>query len=283
MTSDWRMRPTIIENWDPSINTILAIDENGTIDLNGVRKNLLNIYPDKAHNDRWFTITGVELKRENFYQFKNSINDIKYKYWKDGCFNYKSGRKRVVFHSREIRKQTGPFNPKIIDYDKFIDDITSLIANTPLTIYSSSIDKAEHIIKYAYPYPVYNLCLNFIIERYCMNLNKKGLTGIIMLESRGKKEDKIILEFLINLIDKGNNFNSADTFSCIKGVYFNPKWSKSNGNKMSYILLELADLISYPIHKYVKFNKKDEAFLNFENKIYNYPNVNGYGLKIFPS
>lgn len=280
--SDWRKKPTEIEYWDEEVDSILAIDENGTTDLKGVRKNILNIYKDRTHNDRWFTITGVEIKKQDFIQYKDNITSIKYNHWQDGCFNYKNGRKRVVLHSRDIRRKEGPFNPKFINYSELMEDINSLVVNTPFMIYSSSIDKAEHVIKYTNPYHVYNLCLNFIIERYCLNLNRNGQSGIIMLEARGKKEDKQILRYLVNLLEQGNNFHQSEVFSCIKGIYFNPKWSKSNKNQLSYIQLELADLVSYPIHKYAKFEKKDQSFLCFENKFYNYPLINGYGLKIFP-
>ncbi|MGG3383093.1 DUF3800 domain-containing protein [Heyndrickxia faecalis] len=279
---NWWERPTLIENWDQSFDSILAIDENGTIDLNGVRKNIMKIYPDKTHNDRWFTITGVDMERDNFVRFRDSINTVKYAYWNKGCFNYKSGEKRVVFHSREIRKKQGPFNPKIIDYDKFIMDVTEMIMNTQFEIFSSSIDKARHLIKYETPYPVYNLCLEFILERYCRKLRETEKSGIILLESRGKKEDKEILGYLTKLLKNGNRYWTCDDFSCIKGVYFNPKWSARHGKKASFILLELADMVSYPIHKYVKLDKKDLAYQAIEKKIANYPAVKGYGLKVFP-
>lgn len=280
--SHWSECPLELEYWDENVDTIMAIDENGTIDLKGIMKNIVNIYNDINHDDRWFTITGVIMNKSDFPKFKEDINIIKYKHWEDGCFNYKTGKKRVVFHSREIRKKIGPFNPKIIKYDELIFDINNLVKKTPFTIFSSSIDKAKHILKYVKPYPIYNLCLNFIIERYCMYLNKRNQTGIIILESRGKKENKMVLDFLNNLIENGNNYFDSSEFSCIKGIYFNPKWSKSCNDKMSYILLELADLVSYPIYKYSKLRKKDKAFLLFEDKIFNYPETIGFGLKIFP-
>jgi hypothetical protein len=280
--SEWWMRPTIIEHWDESIDSILSIDENGTIDLKGIRKNIVNVLSNETHNDRWFTITGVELQRVDFERFRDSFTSVKYGHWQDGCYSYKSGEKRVVFHSREIRKKEGPFNPKVIDYNTFLSDLTNAIDQTPFSIYSSSIDKARHIMQYAQPYPVYDLCLEFIIERYCRTLKRNGQEGILLLESRGKKEDAKILKYLTKLLKEGNRYRSSEDFSCIKGVYFNPKWSFTHNKKMSFIMLELADLVSYPIHKYVKLGVKDRAYSTFEKKICNYPQVHGYGLKIFP-
>ncbi|GLY12192.1 DUF3800 domain-containing protein [Pseudobacillus badius] len=280
--SDWRKRPTLIESWDESIDSILSIDENGTIDLKGVRKNILKVAEDPAHNDRWFTITGVELSRKNFEEFRDNFNSVKYEHWKDGCFDYKSGNKRVVFHSREIRKKEGPFNPKLINYGTLMTDISAAIEGTSFNIYSSSIDKARHIIKYTNPHPVYNLCMEFILERYCRTLKETGSSGILLLESRGKKEDAEVLKYLVNLLEKGNRYWTCEDFSCIKGIYFNPKWSNTHNKKMSFVLLELADLVSYPIHKFVKFGAEDPAYNIIKKKIQNYPYIHGYGLKTFP-
>lgn len=252
------------------------------MDLKGIKNNFIKVYKDKAHNDRWFTISGIELKRSNYRQFIDLINSVKYGHWNDGCFQYKSGNHRVVFHSREIRKRIGPFNPKLLNYGELMNDITSVIDKTPFDIYSSSIDKAMHLFKYTNPFPVYNLCMEFILERYCRSLNSTGESGILLLESRGKKEDAEVLTYLTKLIEKGNKFFTCDDFSCIKGIYFNPKWSVKHQKKMSFPILELADLVSYPIHKFVKLNTKDLAYQVVEKKIKNYPIVNGYGLKIFP-
>jgi len=34
----WGSRPTIIDNWPDDIDKIIAIDENGTYDLNSIKK-----------------------------------------------------------------------------------------------------------------------------------------------------------------------------------------------------------------------------------------------------
>lgn len=280
MIDDWRERPTVIDEIDDSVDSILSLDENGITDLKGVRKNIIDVASNREHPDRWFTISGVSINREDYEDFKDLMRTVKYKHWHDGCFDYKKENRRIVFHSRDIRKRVGPFNPNLINYPKLMDDISNIVIDTKFTVFSASIDKAAHILKYSNPFPVYNLCLEFILERYCRSLD--GRTGILLLEARGKKEDAVILNHLKKLLENGNRYWSSQDFSCIKGVYFNPKWSKRHKKKMSYISLELADLVSYPIHKYVKLGVRDQAYEIVEKKILNYPNVKGYGLKIFP-
>ena len=68
--------------------------------------------------------------------------------------------------------------------------------------------------------------------------------------------------------------------SKISGVYFNPKWNEEYSS--TYVGLEITDLFSYPIHKFVKRNTKDKAFLIFEDKIVGYPNYKNKGIKTFP-
>lgn len=63
-------------------------------------------------------------------------------------------------------------------------------------------------------------------------------------------------------------------------MYFNPKWNEEYSS--TYVGLEITDLFSYPIHKYVKRNTKDKAFLTFEDKIVGYPNYKNKGIKTFP-
>ncbi len=77
--------------------------------------------------------------------------NLKRKYWNDALFNYDGKTKRISFHSREIRNRREAFNPSLIDYESFIVDLSQLMADLPLTIYASHIDKLRHVQQYAYP------------------------------------------------------------------------------------------------------------------------------------
>jgi len=282
----WRERPTLIEDWTEDIDYIMAIDENGTTDLRGIKlKIMLEDFegiPVGDDPDRWFTITGVVMARENFAPFRDDIMQLKRSYWPDGKFQYKTGLKRVCFHSRDIRKQEGPFNPRIINISNLARDISGVIKRANFTLFSSSIDKVRHLRKYLYPKHVYELCLEFIVERFARFLNEQRKKGILWLESRGKNEDFEILRFLTNFFATGNEYYRPSYFNCIIGVYFNPKWNRAENGQTSFILLELADLCSYPIHKFVKYGTRDPAFEVVVRKLRGYPSHDGIGLKIFP-
>lgn len=279
---NWWVRPTSIDKWPTGIDYTMFIDENNDSNLKSII-NKINSNEEISNIERYFTITGCVIDKNNFIVAKENITQLKNKYWHDGKFTYSSKMKRVVFHSKEIRNKTKAFDPTIIDYDNFLYDLTDFISSTQMYIISSTIDKYTHCIKYITPFHPYNLCLDFILERFVtLILNKENKKGVIILEARGKKEDKFILEHIKNILNNGTDYVSAEKFQNISGVYFNPKWCKQSNEQMSYFGLEIADLVSYPIHKYIRDEHKDFAFKIFEDKFLGYPSYEGIGLKVFP-
>lgn len=275
----WRNRPKFIDYCPPNIDYVFFIDENGTGEINYIQKNINKFKQSKEI----LTITGVAIKAKDLNYIKQQILNLKIKYWPPyGYYSYKNQPKRVCFHSREIRHQEGPFSQKIINYNAFIQDLSNTISNLPIQIFSSSIDKVAHVKKYVTPIHPYNLSLNFIIERFVKYFLHNNQKAIIVIEAQGKKEDNFKLKYLKDFVDNGSDYVTREDLSKIKGIYFNEKWSKKANCLKSYFGLEIADLCSYPIHKYIKYGVKDPAYKCIENKIYGYPSYMGKGLKIFP-
>ena len=281
MNANWRNRPTTIDEVPITIDWVIAIDESGSPDLKYIQKALSN-GKDINEGDKQFTVTACAIKTSTFTTAKDLVMQVKNKYWKDALYSYNGVQKRVCFHSKEIRGRRGAFNPEIIDYSSFISDLSKMIENIPMRLYSANINKLKHMEKYAFPMDPYDLCLDFVLERLMWNI-KDGETCYIILESRGKKEDNFLLDKIKKLIDDGNNMNPASIFSKIKGVYFNPKWCHSADDKKSYWELEIADLCAFPIHKYFAYNHADPAFEVLKTKICGYPNIWGKVLKSFPT
>lgn len=281
MNSNWRNRPTPIDYIDRNkVNVIISIDESGSANLKQVLKaKRTGILP--VESEKHFTVTACAISMDDFVQARDMVMALKSKYWADGLYIYKGIQKRVCFHSREIRGRKEAFSPAIIDYDAFITDLSQLMATFPMTVYASHIDKERHVNQYRYPNEPYDLCMTFVLERVLRDLNE-GKTCAIILESRGVSEDQQLLDFIKGLIDHGSRYQPAPLFSRIKGVYFNPKWCKMAGDKMSYWELELADLCAYPIQKYFVYGTKDPAFQTIVPKLSHYPDYMGKGLKSFP-
>lgn len=274
----WRNRPKFINQCPSNIDYVLFIDENGSDDLKDIKKN-----PFKYTNQSEFlTITGIVVHRDNLAIAKTELMRLKTKYWTDGLCSYKSKIKRVCFHSVDIRKKQGPFNPRKIAYYDFLKELSEVMQFIPFTVFSSSINKVKHCEQYVYPNHPYHLCLNFIAERFAKYYLKPHDTAIIVFEGIGKQHDRFTLDHMKLLLERGTSFVQAGYFQKIKGIYFNRKWSCLDNDLKSYFGLEIADLCSYPIHKFVKYDNKDLAFTSVESHLYNYPQYLGYGIKTFP-
>lgn len=279
MNINWTNRPTEIKNWENDIDYVMFIDENGDNDISRILK-LISQRKDIDINDKFFTVTGCIFTKKEYIEAKKELNILKSKFWNNGTFDYDGKIQKVCLHSREIRKRIGPFNSSIINYSEFMNELSTLIEKLQYTIISVSINKEDYLLKH-YNYNVYNTAMVFLIQRYIYVMKNK-CKGLIMLEGRGKKEDKILLDEMKHIIFNTGigNISSYELQEKIAGIYFNPKWNTSYSDTFSG--LEIADLSSYPIHKFIRNHKKDLAFNILESKIDKYPNYKNKGLKTFP-
>lgn len=281
LNNNWRNRPTTIDFIPNDVKWIVGIDESGNPNLKQVEKALKNKKPAND-SERHFVVTACMLDVNEFENCRDAVMEVKHKYWQDALHDYKGKKKRICFHSSEIRGRKYGFSPNIIEYNDFMEDLSECLSNLPLKIFSSHINKERHVRKYKYPEHPYNLCVKFILERILRNISEDEKC-VIVLESRGKKEDNLLLNQIKELIDNRAYYESTtSSFKKISGVYFNPKWSKGELELKSYWVLELADLYAYPIYKYLAHGKEDKSFEVLKPKIYGYPNIKGYGLKSFP-
>lgn len=280
MNSNWRNRPTVIDYVSKDLDYIISIDESGNANLKQVQKAKREGL-EIAESEKHFTVTACKLSMNDFSDAKRMIMDLKNKYWENALFEYNGIIKRVCFHSRDIRGRRGAFNPQIIDYEEFILDLSNLMGRIPVTLYASHIDKEKHVEKYLYPKSPYDLCMTFVLERIVKDIPDNE-TCIIVIEARGKKEDKELLKRIVTMIDYGTDYCSSELFKKIKGVYFNPKWCQIYDDKMSYWELELADLCAYPIQKYFAYGRTDRDYNVVLPKIAGFPFSRGRGLKSFP-
>lgn len=276
---NWTNRPTPIDVWTKDVDYVMFVDENGNSDISYILKKIMK-GKEIALEEKFFTVTGIIFKKSDYRIAKDKINILKNKYWKDGYFKYKEKLQKVCFHSREIRKGTGPFNYNLIDYKTFLEDLSNTLDNLNYNIISITINIEEYL-RQNYKFDVYNTALCFLLQRYIYYMPNNS-KGIIMLEARGKNEDKLLLNEMKHIIFETGikNITPYELSEKIDGIYFNPKWNKVYDE--TFVGLEIADLSSYPIHKFIRNNKKDLSFKILEKKFDKFPNYINKGLKIFP-
>nr|WP_304343433.1 DUF3800 domain-containing protein [Chryseobacterium koreense] len=147
-------------------------------------------------------------------------------------------------------------------------------------IIASAISKEKYIKNYGrLSNDVYELALSFIIERavFCLDEKKDENKQLeIVIEKRGKKEDKKLEEHFQRLMSRGTAYIEAGRLADLKiTIHFKDKKENING-------LQLADLVAYPIARYViEPERANPAFEVLKDKIYSKGNKR-YGLKIFP-
>ena len=277
---NWKEKPIQTPVWDENANLILFIDENGHSNLKGIIDSVAcNKNIDEG--ERYFNLCSTLISKQNHTEITKSFVNIKHNYWDEGKFLYPDGKQKVViFHSDEIRKQIGPFSKNSINQEAFFVDLNKVMSKMEILIFDCFINKESLYTKYNdLAEDPYSLGIKFILERVLCNV-KDDDKIMIVLESRGQKEDKLVLETIKLLMLSGTYYVSSKKFNKITGVYFNKKRSKNDDK--AYIGLEVVDLCAYPIYKYCKYNKKDEPFCIIESKIFGYPSYFGRGLKIFP-
>ena len=220
-----------------------------------------------------FLLCGVITASDEYDNIRKSFNEIKHSLW---------GNKEVIFYSRDIRKCEKEFCV-LFDLEKkkwFYEQVNEVITNSKFTVIAAAIRKDKYIQRFGrLSTDVYELGLSFIVERAIFfldatNIKEKELE--IIIEKRGKKEDKKLDEHFQRLLARGTGFVSSERLNdyALK-ISFKNKRENING-------LQLADLVAYPLARHViEPRRANPAYDLVEQKIYS-KRGNRYGLKIFP-
>ncbi|MCF8260124.1 MAG: DUF3800 domain-containing protein [Melioribacteraceae bacterium] len=220
-----------------------------------------------------FVLAGVLISESQYVVLVESFQRLKKNFWDD---------KKVILHSRDIRKCEKEFSVLFdLEFKKqFYGQLNRIIKDHNYSIISSAILKENYVSKYGKLLDdVYEISLSFLIERsifFLDDLEKKSNKLNIIIERRGKKEDAKLKSHFINLIQRGTGFVSDIRIkSYSTTVNFKRKDEDIAG-------LQLADLIAYPIARYVLDSKRaNPAFDILSEKFYS-KNHKRYGLKVFP-
>ncbi|MEW5843156.1 MAG: DUF3800 domain-containing protein [Bacteroidota bacterium] len=220
-----------------------------------------------------FVLCGVLISESSYKIIENNLNEIKRNFW---------GDKKVIIHSSDIRKCEKEFQI-LFDLElkkNFYKAINNLITNSDYTIIAAAINKQKYIHKYGkLSDDVYEISLSFLIERsifYLDNIHNLDKQLKIIIEKRGRKEDKKLDDHFQKLCAKGTGFVDA---SRLKNYNIEITFCNKQDDLAG---LQLADLLAYPIARHtIDPNRANPAFDIFANKFY-IKDKKRYGLKIFP-
>lgn len=196
------------------------------------------------------------------------------------------GHDLIVLHEHEIRKKKNAFtvlNDRNLNR-VFLDDLSQIMQRSNFILAACVIDK--HKLRTSNIFTEennpYHLALGFCLEGlydFLAEKNQLNKKTHILVECRGKKEDKALeLEFR-RMIDGNNRKNLPLPFD----IVFVNKQANSTG-------LQLADLVARPIGiNYLRPTQENRAFDILRKKFMCRggrsclgENYEGYGLKIIP-
>jgi len=190
-----------------------------------------------------FTLCGIIVSKPQLEALDAKISDLKSHFWKD---------KEIILHSRDIRKHQRGFEillDPLIKRD-FIERINGVIGQEgAFTIVSCSILKYPFIQQYGIDKDIYGIALSRLIERSIFYLDEKeneiGSDLTIILEMRGKKEDKDLASYYESIKAYGTKWITPQRINThLSKFFFRSKKSNLTG-------LQIADLVAYPITRYV--------------------------------
>ncbi|MFN8290166.1 MAG: DUF3800 domain-containing protein [Chitinophagaceae bacterium] len=221
-----------------------------------------------------FTLCGILLSEQNYSVIIEKINTLKRKFW---------GDKKVILHSSDIRKCEKEFQILFNQEIKaeFYKDLNEIISESKFRIITVAIQKDKYIKKYGkIAEGVYEISLSYILERVVFSLdeiaNDHNKRLSIVIEKRGAKEDSTLSEHIQKVLTRGTYYVNSDRFKNLVCEYrFFDKKDDIPG-------LQLADLVAYPISRYViDPARANPAFDVLEPKFYRRKG-HRYGLKIYP-
>jgi hypothetical protein len=220
-----------------------------------------------------FVLCGVLMSDDNYKTLNENFSNIKESFWKN---------KKVIFHSRDIRKCDKEFKI-LLDNEvklRFYKELDESIVKSSYIVIASIIYKEDYIRKYGkLKTDVYEIALSFLVERaifYLDTLKVNIGTLYFILEERGKKEDIQLKKHFESLRNKGTFYLSPERLKNYNlKIEFRSKKQNING-------LQLSDLVAYPIARFAMDKERaNPAFELVKPKIYS-KGAKMFGLKYFP-
>ena len=260
-----------------TIKHIVCFDENGSSsELDYIRQTMAK-GGQVDDNRRFFTLTGCLFSRDDFFFTDTLLRQLKKQHWHDESPD-------VLFHSREIRRKLGKFNMSDKKYKAFIESLSNALSLVPCTVFSITFDLVEYV-KGNYTYDPYDVAFDHLLERIVTHLRRSQSETApriaLVFETRGAREDGQLLNHAAKLLyTTGTKWaDKVQLQKWVRGVFFNEK-STISDHKNLYPGIEIADLFSYPIHRFARYGHAGKDFEVVKQKLYGCPHKKG--LIFFP-
>ena len=151
----------------------------------------------------------------------------------------------VILHRKEMLSGKPPFHSLTDPKVRIIFDIELLdcLKKWQYTVITVCLDKKKHKETYStWRYDPYHYCLAVLLERFNYWLNRENVTGDVMAESRGGKEDRRLKDSFHRLWKQGTEYVGPEQFQ----KFFTSGQLKVKPKTANISGLQLADIIAHP-------------------------------------
>jgi len=151
----------------------------------------------------------------------------------------------VILHRKELVNRRGPFvslrDPAV--NAAFDRELLDLMRGWHFTVISVCLVKRQNRERYTvWQYDPYHYCLAVLLERYVYFLNRRGVHGDVIAESRGGKEDRRLKESFARLCERGSDYVDAAPIG--RALTSGQLKVKQKSNDLAG--LQRADLVAHP-------------------------------------
>ena len=212
----------------------LYIDESGD--------HVFNHLDNPAH--RYLCLIGCWFRNPEYLQFHEHIQRFK----TDHIPHHPD--EPPILHREDIVNRRGCFChlQDAARCQAFDHALREIIRAAQFRIVAVVIDKLALRQRYgeaaAHPY---HLAIGFMLQRYCGYLNHVNRTGDVMAESRGGREDRLLMDSYSRVHDQGVWMTSAATFQ----LALTSRQLKVKNKTANIAGLQLADLLGHPVRQLI--------------------------------
>lgn len=202
-------------------------------------------------NHRYLGLLGIWFDAEAPYRaFARTLSELKAE-----IFGSHPDDSPVCLHRKDIVERRSSFG-RLRDVElnqRFESGLLRVVEDAQFQMVCTVIDKAAQRAKvYRELFHPYHYCLAALLERFTGWLGRENASGDVMAESRGRSEDRELLEAFEIALGKGTRFHAAQRFQEVLSS------GKIKLKKKEHAIpgLELADLLVYPMKREMVAEKR---------------------------
>lgn len=267
----------------------LYLDDSGTKEY-GPHPESYGVDQGSRGNSRYFVFGGLLIPQSASSILAQRISDLKFQHFGSRTVEIKSNWLRIP--SMQGRKYLEPYNLKIDDLIKFIDEYYKIIAESDLMFIACVVDKKHMQQKYPRPHYAPAVAYEGVLQRVQNELLDAGKVLVTIDDMHGKtpagNEYKSNLRRQHERLKKFGSRMLSMKFPCLEGEL------RFQGSHQSH-LLQVADIAAY--NTYRQFVEHGEAWEDATQKLKTYPylarmlpkfrcdpngRIQGYGVVKFP-